>query len=637
MTKPGPPQPSEDDRLEDVLAECRQRLARGEHVDIEELIAAHPAHTGRLREFFATNASTRSTLPPSSGNGPVKPAAVEGALPEKSRETQPPRHTGATNLDGNGPSPAMPKRLGRYQIERCLGEGAMGAVYLALDTQLDRRVALKIPNFKIEEGSDLLERFYREAKAAATLRNANICPVHDVGEHEGVPYISMAYIAGTPLSEKITRGGFESQRETAGIVKKLALALEEAHTKGIVHRDLKPSNIMMDEKGDPIIMDFGLARRAHADDARLTQSGAIIGSPAYMSPEQVEGDVEIMGPACDIYSLGVILYELLTGELPFKGSIAAVMGQIIMKEPPKPSEVSPDVDSRLDAICVKMMAKQVEDRCASMRAVADDLSDVISRPNARSTKRQKRREVQEGALVETSLPAGGETMSGTAPVTLPPGTAVIPRWVLWTVAIGVAAAIGLTWWMMALFMRHTQESLTESPTFHVHSSFQQAMEKDKLEIYLDSDLVTAEEFKKGLHLNAGDHTLEIRKGDELLDDESFSVVEGESRPFDIRFVGGKLTVKPKDVEREAAEWVFRLGGSIVVGDETISVLSELPDDEFHVTEIDLKGRDFEMNDESLELLKPLSKLKRLDLRDTSVTDTDVEALQSALRECNINR
>jgi serine/threonine protein kinase len=154
--------------------------------------------------------------------------------------------------------------------------------------------------------------------------------------------------------------------------------MAEAHEKGIVHRDLKPSNISMNQRGEPVVMDFGLARRNKSGDARLTKSGAVIGTPAYMPPEQIEGDVDAIGPCCDIYSLGVILYELLTGEIPFDGPIAAVLGQVLTQEPPLPSSFRPDLDPRLEAVCLKMMAKEIKDRYASMIEVADALSDFSS-------------------------------------------------------------------------------------------------------------------------------------------------------------------------------------------------------------------------------------------------------------------
>jgi len=268
--------------------------------------------------------------------------------------------------------------FGRYRIQRTLGEGSMGSVYLAHDKQLDRKVALKIPKVNAKEDSKFIERFLREARAAATLTHPNICSVYDVGEIDGTHFITMAYIQGHTLSEFITQEKAQADRNVANVVRKIALALHEAHVNGMVHRDVKPSNIMIDQRTEPIIMDFGLARQIYdSGDARLTRDGAILGSPAYMSPEQIEGKSVKIGPACDIYSLGVILYELLTGNLPFQGSVASIIGQIISKEAPSPTTYRPDITPRLAEICSKAIAKKIDKRYRSMKDFAAELADFI--------------------------------------------------------------------------------------------------------------------------------------------------------------------------------------------------------------------------------------------------------------------
>jgi formylglycine-generating enzyme required for sulfatase activity/predicted Ser/Thr protein kinase len=276
----------------------------------------------------------------------------------------------------SGPDRLLPKAFGRYRVEKVLGEGAMGVVYLARDSKLDRQVALKVPKFN--DDFEKMERFLREARAAATLDHRNICSVYDMGDIDGVHYISMAYIAGRPLTALIDRSRPQSQRSVAMIVRKLALALETAHQAGIIHRDLKPANVILDQQNEPVITDFGLARQLSEDDtSRLTQSGSIMGSPAYMSPEQVNGDIDVIGPPSDIYSLGVFLYEFLTCEVPFDGPAVAVLGQILTQEPQKPSTFRADLDPKLEAICLKMMARQIDDRYRTMREAAATLSDFL--------------------------------------------------------------------------------------------------------------------------------------------------------------------------------------------------------------------------------------------------------------------
>ncbi len=164
-------------------------------------------------------------------------------------------------------------------------------------------------------------------------------------------------------------------------MRKLALALAEAHKRGVIHRDLKPANIMIDRRSEPIIMDFGLARRARAGDPRLTQLGTTMGTPAYMPPEQVNGDIDAMGPASDIYSLGVILYELLTGRLPFVGDAMAQLSQVLLDEPPPPSQFRPNLDPELEAICLRAMAKKIADRYASMTDLAAALQGYLRTKN----------------------------------------------------------------------------------------------------------------------------------------------------------------------------------------------------------------------------------------------------------------
>ena len=244
-------------------------------------------------------------------NDPSATLSFEEQVPS----TLPPRPT--SDRPTKAAAGDLSGRFGRYQIFRALGKGAMGAVYLAEDTELKRLVAIKTPHFEDGPTGEQLERFYREARAAATLRHANICPVYDVGQIDGRHYISMAYIEGTPLSAFVRADRPQTDGQVLILIRKLALALADAHQHGVVHRDLKPANIMVDNKSEPVITDFGLARQVRPDDEiRLTQSGVLLGTPAYMSPEQVEGEPEQIGPATDQYSLGVILYELLTGTLP---------------------------------------------------------------------------------------------------------------------------------------------------------------------------------------------------------------------------------------------------------------------------------------------------------------------------------
>jgi serine/threonine protein kinase len=253
----------------------------------------------------------------------------------------------------------------------------MGTVYLALDTQVQRQVALKIPHSQPGESPELRERFLREARIAAMLDHPNICPVYDIGEEEGRPYLTMAYIEGQTLAEVLRVCNPIPQRRAVVIVAKLARAVEEVHRHGIVHRHLTPSNVMVNRRGEPVIIDFGLARRTDRDE-QLTHQGSVMGTPAYMSPEQVIGDGQV-GPASDQWSLGVILYELLTGQLPFRGSIGQVMAKILTEAPKPPSWVRPDLAPAVDEVCLRALARQPEDRYPSAGEFAAALARCAER------------------------------------------------------------------------------------------------------------------------------------------------------------------------------------------------------------------------------------------------------------------
>ena len=279
-----------------------------------------------------------------------------------------------------------PTRLGRYQIEALLGRGGMGSVYRAHDTQLDRKVALKVPKFEAKTNSTLIDRFYREARSAANLAHPNLCPVFDVGEVDGTHYIAMALIKGDTLSNHIRNNAELPERFAAITVLKIARAMQEAHGSGIIHRDLKPANIMIDHRKEPIVMDFGLACPDELDDdSRLTQEGALLGSPAYMSPEQLRGAEDSIGQGSDVYALGVVLYEILSGRLPFagNGSTISMIGQILTEEPTDLKSLRPSISTGLAEICVKAMAKSSSERYSSMESFGNDLERFIRNNAAR--------------------------------------------------------------------------------------------------------------------------------------------------------------------------------------------------------------------------------------------------------------
>jgi len=308
------------------------------------------------------------------------------------RATIPTDHPTLT-ASGYGPGSGglgIPNPFGRYNITRLLGRGGMGAVFLAHDTQLDRPVAIKIPTFRGTLSASQKERFFREARAVASLRHPNICPVLDVEEEQGILYLTMAFIDGQTLATKLAAGAME-QTGAGKLIRRVARAMQAAHELGTIHRDLKPANIMIDDDGSPVVMDFGLARKGEADgedeqpaaastvvDVGLTQVGSVLGTPAYMPPEQATGDLDAIGPRSDVYSLGAVLYECLTGKRPFEGpDTASVIKKILHTPPRRLRDHVQGLDPALEAVCLKALAKRPEDRFESMEAFAVAIQDAI--------------------------------------------------------------------------------------------------------------------------------------------------------------------------------------------------------------------------------------------------------------------
>jgi serine/threonine-protein kinase len=268
--------------------------------------------------------------------------------------------------------PALPG----YEVQTVLGRGGVGVVYRARHLRLQRIVALKMLLAGASATAEERERFLREARAVAGLRHPNIVGIFEVGEVDGRPYFTMEYVEGGSLAQKLA-GAPQPALQAAVLVATLAGAMHAAHQAGIIHRDLKPANVLLAGDGTPRITDFGLARRLEGG-GELTLSGVPMGTPGYMAPEQARGQKDVIGPATDVYALGAILYEMLTGRPPFRAQTAvATLQQVLAEGPVPPARLNSGVPRDLETVCLKCLRKQPEQRYGSARELADDLGRFL--------------------------------------------------------------------------------------------------------------------------------------------------------------------------------------------------------------------------------------------------------------------
>ncbi len=275
-----------------------------------------------------------------------------------------------------GPVPAL-RAFGDYELIEQIAKGGMGVVYKARQPKLKRTVALKMILAGQFANEQEIARFHTEAEAAANLRHPNIVSVYEVGEVDGQHYFSMEYVDGPSLAEAVRRDSVSPQR-AAEIMRTIAEAIQFAHDKGILHRDLKPANVMLDPDGKPLVTDFGLAKRIE-DSSGITITGAIVGTPSYMPPEQADPSTGKVGPTSDLYSLGAVLYELLTGRPPFRASNPfETVKKVIEEEAPLPRTIDPSIPRDLETICMKCLQKERERRYGSARELAEELKRYLN-------------------------------------------------------------------------------------------------------------------------------------------------------------------------------------------------------------------------------------------------------------------
>ena len=335
------------------------------------------------------------------------------------------------------PGPPLQIKFGDYELLEEIGRGGQGVVYRARQKSLNRTVALKIIGLGHWATEAHLKRFRLEAEAAASLDNPYIVPIHEIGEREGSYYFSMKFVEGGPLDQMVARAPI-SIRRAAELISKLARTVHYAHERGILHRDIKPGNILLDATGKPHLTDFGLARLVETEST-VTRTTEVLGTPSYMAPEQASGDIKAIHPATDVYGLGAVFYQLLTGQPPFSGGTTYETTRLVLEaEPRRPKLWNPKVDRDLETICLKCLEKEPHRRYSSALALAEDLErwlrhePVCARPTGVFMRGYKcvRRNPAMSGLVLSSLILATAVIAilwkNTPPPTPSQGIAVLP-------------------------------------------------------------------------------------------------------------------------------------------------------------------------------------------------------------------
>ena len=619
------------DRSAFLDAACRGDDAL--RAELADLLAAHE----RAGRFLGPCPQDDGTVHNGPSQGHTPPDASPPFLPTVIRTPSEPT------------SSAVPISLGGYRIERLLGEGGMGAVYLAHDDKLGRDVALKTMRPEVAARPGAVERFLREAQATARVAHDNVVPILHVGEDAGAPYIVMPLLEGEPLDGVLKRTPVPALGMVLKVGREIADGLAVAHVRGLVHRDIKPANVWLEGDPDAVdpgdrfkrvkVLDFGLARPAH-DDTQLTSPGAVLGTPAYMSPEQASG--EPVDPRTDLFSLGVVLYRMTTGKLPFGGSTTmAVLTSLAIDHPPAPAVRDPRVPKSLSDLIVRLLAKNRDERPKSAAEVAAALRQIgrelvaarkagelpfvvhpVSVTSPAETQFDPWTEIDAEPTPEVSAHSGVGTAH--APALHKKTASARSRGAGIWIAAGLASLLAVVLAVAVIRFETPQGTLVvEINDPEVEARFK----KGKLVLAgpdgKDQYTITAAEPTK--KIAAGKYLLRVEGADGLsLDTSEFTVQQkGE--------VTVRVTLSPPltPTDRTAVTWVISMGGTVHVNGEgrDIRFAADLPKGPIRLTLVALSDRG-QVTDAGLAALTNCTQLGHLNLNNTKVTDAGLAHLKN---------
>jgi Leucine-rich repeat (LRR) protein len=520
--------------------------------------------------------------------------------------------------------PAEIGRLGGYSVRKVLGAGGMGVVFLAEDVSLRRPVALKVMRPALAASASARERFVREARAAAAVRHDHVVTIYQVGEDRGVPFLAMERLEGESLDECLRRPGRLPTPDVLRVGRQIALGLAAAHERGLIHRDIKPANLWLEAgSGRVKILDFGLARAAEPD-AHLTGSGVIVGTPAYIAPEQARG--EPVDHRADLFSLGCVLYRLCTGKLPFRGKDPTSLLLSLAQDTPRPVRtLNPAVPPALAELVMQLLSKAAEGRPASAAAVADRLQALEAQPAAPATTEMTPTQLQPVAL------------PGLRPS---PDRGRYGRWLAAAVVLLALAPLGYFYGgVVVRFATNRGQVVIEVDDPDVEVTIKEH----------GADIVDPRGQRR-ITLAAGGHELEVtvkeptgtihvftkasqlRRGGKQVISVRQELARAPEPAGKTAAAGAPPGVASADAERRAAEWVLSVGGKVTIrmanSGRWIHVDKDLPAGAFHVLHVSVKCYNPQVSDAGLAQLQALPNLERLILEGPQLTDAGLAHLRA---------